>query len=145
MTAKRAIGIGTTIIVISCVFLWLTSQLHSYVYNRIYINRNSLLTFLWLLNSFSSFLLYFHGVKQRLLISIVYVLFLGSIMTLMHFIFLSDKYSDFSGVEGLKTISGVYFIISTIAISIGAGVGFIISCLKKDDPPLPPRPAAGAD
>ena len=145
MTAKRAIGIGTTIIVISCVFLWLTSQLHSYVYNRIYINRNSLLTFLWLLNSFSSFLLYFHGVKQRLLISIVYVLFLGSIMTLMHFIFSSDKYSDFSGVEGLKAISGVYFIISTIAISIGAGVGFIIPCLKKYDPPLPPRPADGAD
>ncbi|EGT0664575.1 hypothetical protein JAF83_004827 [Citrobacter werkmanii] len=131
MTARKAIGIGITIIIISSLFLWLSSLFHSYVYNRMHIDRNGLLTCLWLLNSFSSYLLYFYGVRQRLLISILYVLFLGGLMTLMHFIFWNDTYNDFSGIEGLKVISGVYFIISAITICIGAGVGFITSCLKR--------------
>lgn len=131
MTTKKVISIGITIIIISSFFLWLSSLFHSYVYNRMQISRNGLLTCLWLLNSLSSYLLYFYSVRQRLLISILYVLFLGGLMTLIHFIFSNDKYSDFSGIEGLKTISAVYFIISAITICIGAGVGFIISCFKK--------------
>ena len=131
MTTKRAIGIGITIIIISSIFLWLSSLFHSYVYNRVHINRNGLLTCLWLLNSFSSYLLYFYNIRRRLLISILYILFLGVLMTLMHFIFWNETYSDFSGIEGLKVISGVYFVISTVTICIGAGVGFITSCLKR--------------
>lgn len=131
MTTKRIIVIGITIIIISSVFLWLSSLIHSYVYNRMHINRNGLLTCLWLLNSFSSYLLYFYNIRGKLLISLLYILFWGGLMTLMHFIFWNETYGDFSGIEGLKVISGVYFAISTITICIGVGVGFITSCLKR--------------
>lgn len=66
-----------------------------------------------------------------MLISLLYIFFLGGLMTLMHFIFWNETYGDFSGIEGLKVISGVYFAISTITIFIGVGVGFITSCLKR--------------
>lgn len=132
MTKRKIIGIGVTIILISCLFLWLSYLFHSYIYSRIGLSRNGILTFLWGLNFIPSFLLYYLCVKNRLTISIGYILLLSGLTAFSHF--LSGKIGfmvDFSGISGLRVVCVIYFVISSMLIGIGGFLGFITSSLRK--------------
>ncbi|TKV12331.1 hypothetical protein FDX19_05250 [Citrobacter sp. wls619] len=132
MTERKIIGIGVTVILISCFFLWVSSLFHSYMYSRLGLGRNGILTFLWGLNFIPSFLLYYLCVKNRLIISTGYILLLSGLMAFSHF--LSEKIGfivDFSGGSGLRVVCVIYFIISSILIGIGGFLGFITSSLRK--------------
>ncbi|EAA6444670.1 hypothetical protein BMS56_23885 [Salmonella enterica] len=132
MAGRKIIRIGVAIILISCFLLWVSSLFHSYMYSRLGLNRNSILTFLWELNFISSFLLYYFFIKNRLMISIGYILLLSGFTTFSHF--LSGKIGfvvDFSGASGLKVVCVIYFVISSIIIGVGGFLGFITSAFRK--------------
>jgi len=88
--------------------------------------------FLWGLNFIPSFLLYYFCVKNRLIISVGYILLLSGLMTLSHF--LSGEIGfvvDFSGVSGLRVVCIIYFVISSIIIGVGGFLGGIASSFRK--------------
>ncbi|SQI38608.1 Uncharacterised protein [Leminorella richardii] len=124
MTTQKNLTIGITIIVISCFLLWSASLFQSYVYSRIHVSRDLLLTIFWLLPASASFLAYFRRARAPLLISLGYTLLLSVLMSLVHLIQGEIGVAiDFSGIDGLKVIGGVYFFISAVSIGAGGVVG----------------------
>ncbi|EAM6565194.1 hypothetical protein OP063_001845 [Salmonella enterica subsp. enterica] len=71
-------------------------------------------------------------IKNRLIISIGYILLLSSLTTFSHF--LSGKIGfvvDFSGASGLRVVCVIYFVISSIIIGSRGFLGLITSAFRK--------------
>lgn len=130
MATRRIIGTGITIIIASSFFLNLLSIFHDYAYDRLNVNRNILLTCIWLTNVYPSYSIYLNKINGRVFISIFYIFLLSGVMTFFHFIYLSDLLSGFS-INEIRAIYGIYFTISTLINFIGALGGFLASLLKR--------------
>ncbi|WP_347254440.1 hypothetical protein [Leminorella grimontii] len=133
MTTRKNVAFGVTIIVISGFLLWSSSLFQDYVYNRVHISRNILLTFFWLLPASASFLAYFRRARAPLLISLGYILLLSGLMSLIHLIQGEMGVAvDFSGVEGLKVVGWIYLFFSAVSIGIGGMAGTVARVVFRD-------------
>lgn len=130
MATRRIIGTGITIIIASSFFLNLLSIFHDYAYDRLNVNRNILLTCIWLTNVYPSYSIYLNKINGRIFISIFYIFLLSGVMTFFHFIYLSDLLSG-SSINEIRAIYGIYFTISALINFIGALGGFLASLLKR--------------
>lgn len=109
-------------------FFVLTSELtvvfNEYVYGRLGLNRNALISALWVLPICAAFLVSYFSNKKILLKASSLVVILSVLGPIAHF--LSGQLGariDFAGLSGLKATMPIYVVLSVLTIGVGTAVG----------------------
>lgn len=126
MNDAKAWWIGFTLIVAFVLISELTVLFREYVYSRLGLSRNLILTLLWLLPVIASFLVVYLSKKRRVLKGLSFVLVLSVFGPLAHF--LSGQLGatiDFAGLSGLKVTFQIYFVLSMLTAGFGTVVGML--------------------
>ncbi|MEW6429057.1 MAG: hypothetical protein AB1568_13595 [Thermodesulfobacteriota bacterium] len=103
---------------------------NSYIFSRLGLNRNIILSLLWLLPAISSFIAAFFSSKNSLLLGLSYIPILSILGPIIHFF--SGQLGatvDFGGISGLRITFPIYFVLSVITVGIGSLTG--ISLKRK--------------
>lgn len=102
----------------------LTVVFNEYVYGRLGLSRNLILTILWLLPVIASFLVVYLSKKKRVFKGLSFILVLSVLGPLAHY--LSGEFGatiDFAGLPGLKVTFQIYLVLSVLTAGLGTVVG----------------------
>ena len=120
--------IGFTLIVVFVLMGELTVVFREYVYSRLGLSRNLILSILWLLPIIASFMVVYLSKKRGWLKGLSLILVLGVCGPLAHF--LSGQLGatiDFAGLSGLKVTFQVYLVLGALTIGFGAVLGTLFN------------------
>jgi len=131
MNDVKAWWIGFGLIVIFVLMSELTIIFREYVYSRLGLSRNFILTMLWLLPVIASFLVVYLSKERRVLKGLSFILVLSVLGPVAHFLLgqLGGVAIDLSGMSGLRVTFQIYLVLSVITIGFGAAVGILF---KRD-------------
>jgi hypothetical protein len=124
MNDAKAWWIGFALIAAFVVMGELTVVFAEYVYGRLGLSRNFILSALWLLPSIASFTVVYLSKKRRVLKGLSLILVLAMLGPLIHF--LAGQLGatiDLAGLPGLKVTFQIYLALGVLTIGFGAVVG----------------------
>lgn len=127
MNDTKAWWIGFVPIVAFVLMGELTVVFKEYVYSRLGLNRNLILSVLWLLPIIASLAVVSLSKKRRVLRGLSLILVLSVLGPLVHFV--SGQFGatiDFAGLPGLKVTFPIYLVLSTPTIGLGTVVGMLV-------------------
>lgn len=133
MNNTKAWWIGFILIATFILLSELTVVFKEYVYSRLGLSRNLILSVLWLLPIIASFVVVSLSQKRRVLNGLSLILVLSVLGPLVHF--LSGQFGaviDFSGLPGLKVTFPIYLVLSSLTIGVGTVVGMIVRKLTRN-------------
>jgi len=100
---------------------------NEYFYHRLGLNRNLVLTLLWLLPVLASFLAVYFSEKGHFVTGLSYIPVLGFLGPTVHLLVSKLGVAvDFGGLTGLKVTLQVYFFLSTSTMVAGAVMGLLL-------------------
>lgn len=105
---------------------------HDYVFHRIGIDRNVLLSFLWLAPLFAAYFLVILSKKfafWQLMLNVIFIAIVGS--GAHYLIGLLGFSVDFSGWAGLKVVFKIYFVLGGIITFVGALLALVHLKLRQ--------------
>ncbi len=124
--------IGLTIILVFVFLSEFAIIFKGYVFGRFGLNRNLILTILWLLPIVSSFIAVFFPEKNGIIAGISYIPILSFLAPIVHFI--SGQLGatiDLGGISGLRITFKIYLVLSVITIGLGCLAGMFSKRLKR--------------
>lgn len=99
-----------------------------YVYNRLWLDRNLVLTLLWILPALASFTAVYFSQDKKIILGLSYIPILSLLGPAVHFLVGQLGVTiDFRGLEGIKVTFQIYLILSVIIIGIGSIAGIVLS------------------
>lgn len=131
MNDTKAWWIGFFLIVFFILMSELIVVFREYVYSRLGLSRNLVLSLLWILPIISSFVVVSLSKKNRVLKGLSLIFILSFLGPLTHFI--TGQFGaviDFSSLSGLKVTFSIYLVLSSLTIGFGTFVGMLV---KKGD------------
>ena len=132
MNGLRSWWIGFSLIIIFILMSELAVVFRDYVFSRLGLNRNLVLTLLWLLPAIASFVVVYFSRDRKILKGLSLIPLLSVLGPIIHFLF--GKYGatiDFGGLEGLRVTFQIYFALSAITIVVGMVVGWLFNKSRK--------------
>jgi hypothetical protein len=120
--------IGVSLIVTFILMGELAMLFREYLYSRLGLSRDLILSVLWLLPIIASFIVVYHSNKKKVLKGFSLIIVLSVLGPLVHF--LSGQLGvtiDFSGFPGMKVTFQVYFILGVLTIGFGVVVGVLFN------------------
>lgn len=126
MNDVKAWWLGFALIVTFVLMGELTIIFREYVYYRLGLSRNLILTMLWLFPVIASFLVVYFSKKKRVLKGLSFIFVLSVLGPLAHF--LSGQLGatiDLAGLPGLRVTFQIYLVLSLLTIGFGVVVGML--------------------
>jgi hypothetical protein len=132
MHRLKAWWIGFALII----FFILTSEstiiFKEYFFIRLGLNRNLVLTVLWSLPIFASFIAVSFSTYNRIIIGLSYILILSLLAPIAHFLVGQAGVAiDFGGLVSMRVTFTIYLVLSVITIGIGCVAGILFRKLVK--------------
>lgn len=126
MTDLRAWFVGCVLTVVFVLASELTVVFREYVYDRLGLSRNLILSMLWLLPVIASFWATFFSERHGVLKSLSLIIVLGLLGPLAHLLagYLGATI-DFAGMSGLKVTVQVYLVLSSLTVGFGTVAGLL--------------------
>ena len=127
----NAWSLGLSILIFFIISSELTVVFHDYIFYRLGINRNILLTLLWSLPFFSAFIASYYSKKYKLFYGLSYILLLPLFGAFVHYI--NGELGgviDFRGLSGAIVLFKIYLMVGSIIITIGTILGVAFSRQK---------------
>lgn len=128
MNDTKAWWISVTIITAFVLMSELIVIFREFVYVRMGLSRNLVLSLLWVMPVIAAFLTAFLSEKRRIVKALSLVLVLSVLGPVVHYITgeLGAKV-DFEGLPGLRVTIQIYFVLSFLTIGFGAILGILFN------------------
>lgn len=97
-----------------------------YIFNRPWLNRNLILSALWLLPALASFLVVYFSKKMRVFKGLSLIFVLSVFGPLVHLFFGQlGAVVDLAGFSGLRVTFQIYFVFGSLIIGVGVVAGML--------------------
>ena len=126
--SSNAWCLGLSILIFFIVFSEMTVVFNEYIFHRLGINRNFLLTTLWFLPLVASFVAAYYSEKHKLIYGLSYIILLPLLGALIHYI--NGELGgviDFRGVPAAVMTFKIYLVLGSVIITVGTILGIAFS------------------
>lgn len=138
LTPTKAWSLGLLIILLFLTIGELSAAFNEYVFHRLGINRSIFLFILWMFPLLAAFITSYFSSKYKVILGLSYILIVPILGALAHYI--NGELGgtvDFTGVSGAIMTFKIYFVINSILVVIGTGLGVLSS--KENENSLNPK------
>jgi len=131
LASKNAWSLGFIVILLFIILSELSFFFGEYLFHRLGISRNLVLILLWGLPLLAAFLTSYYAREHKLILGLSFLLIVPLLGTAAHYSnWKIGAAVDFGGVSGAIAILKIYFVINSLLVLIGTGLGLLLSKTK---------------